>query len=147
MKQLRNYGYVRTLANARWPKLKVWSHSAIGFFPILAILGLLTFTAGIFTVVLNFSNPLDFPEMGWPRVSVHLPVSLLALYSLICWVGAALGNSPHRSIATIFLSPIMIFLAHWSYGSGVLRGWRQIHFGGGASAGLGVQIDDKQRTV
>ncbi len=66
---------------------------------------------------------------------------------MICWLGGALGSSPHRNASTVFLAPLMIFLAHWAYGSGVVRGWKQIYLGKGASAGLGIQIDDKKRTV
>jgi predicted DNA-binding antitoxin AbrB/MazE fold protein len=39
----------------------------------------------------------------------------------------------------------MIFMAHWAYGTGVLKGMKQIHLGEGAAAGLGIQIDDKSR--
>jgi hypothetical protein len=55
------------------------------------------------------------------------------------------GASPHRGFATIIISPIMIFMAHWAYGTGVLKGMKQIHLGEGAEAGLGIQIDDKSR--
>ena len=33
MKQMRNYGYTRMVANKRWPEIATWSHTAIGFFP------------------------------------------------------------------------------------------------------------------
>ena len=32
MKQMRNYGYTRMVANKRWPEIATWSHTAIGFF-------------------------------------------------------------------------------------------------------------------
>jgi len=39
----------------------------------------------------------------------------------------------------------MIFCAHFYYGIGVLKALFQIYVGAGAAAGLGIQIDDKQR--
>ena len=39
----------------------------------------------------------------------------------------------------------MIFCAHYFYGLGVIKGLFQIYFGKGASAGLGIQLDDKKR--
>ena len=145
MKQLRNYGYVRTLANSRWPALKRWSHNAIGLFPLLSIIGLATFGWGVWQGGIDWSAPFSSPEMGLPRIAAHSTASLATIYLLLCWLGAASGASPHRSIATILIAPLTIFLAHWAYGSGVVRGWKQIRFGGGAAAGLGIQIDDKER--
>jgi len=147
MKQLKNYGYVRTLANSRWKNLAVWSHTAIGVFPFLAVIGVLSLLYG----AINGGAGSDMwftieGEWTWERLSFHGSLGLISLYGLICFLGATFGNSPHRSLGTIFISPILIFLAHWSYGSGVIRGWKQIHFGGGAAAGLGVQLDDKDRS-
>jgi hypothetical protein len=147
MQQLRNYGYVRTLANARWPNLAAWSHSAIGFFPILAILGTFALIAGGLSGGAT-QNPwftID-EEWGWARIAFHGSLGVMCTYIALCWLGAALGNSPHRSLFTVLVSPILIFLAHWSYGGGVVRGWKQIRFGGGAMAGLGLQLDDKDRS-
>lgn len=145
MKQLRNYGYVRTLANKRWPELKRWSHNAIGLFPILTILGLAAFLWGIWQGGVDWTDPINSPEMGAPRIAAHGIASLGILYLLICWMGAMLGASPHRNLMTVAIAPMTIFLAHWSYGSGVIKGWKQIYLGEGAAAGLGVQIDDKER--
>ena len=39
----------------------------------------------------------------------------------------------------------MIFASHFFYGMGVLKGFWQIKFGSGAAAGLGIQLDDKNR--
>ena len=145
MQQLRNYGYVRTLANARWPALKAWSHSAIALFPILTIVGIATFLWGLSQGGIDWSDPLNSPEMGAPRIAAHTTASLVIAYIMICWLGAMFGASPHRDFATILISPIMIFMAHWAYGTGVLRGMKQIHLGEGAAAGLGIQIDNKSR--
>ena len=41
MKQMRNYGYTRMVANKRWPEISRWSHTAIGFFPPLAVLSII----------------------------------------------------------------------------------------------------------
>ena len=135
MKQLRNYGYVRTLANSRWPTLKSWSHVVIGLFPTLAILG-------IATIILN-----QFVENDILNLGSNITMGLISFYILICLFGGAMGSSPHRNISTVLFAPLTVFLAHWAYGSGVMRGWKQIYVGEGASAGLGIQIDDKKRTV
>ena len=132
LKQMRNYGYVRTLANSRWPELKSWSHLAIAMFPIL-------FFSAIISTIIGFTNQ-DNSELF-----IQIPFSLGALYLLICWLGSILGNSPHRNLITIFLSPMLIFCAHYYYGVGVLKGFFQIYLGAGAAAGLGVQLDDKKR--
>ena len=146
MQQLRNYGYVRSLANARWPALKAWSHSLIALFPILTLLGTGTFLWGLSQGGFDWSDPFGSPEMGVARMAAHGSASIAILYLLICWLGAGLGASPHRTLSTVLVAPLMIFMAHWAYGSGVLRGIKQIRFGGGAAAGLGIQIDDKDRS-
>ena len=46
MKQMRNYGYTRMVANKRWPEIAVWSHTAIGFFPWLVVATLLAIAYG-----------------------------------------------------------------------------------------------------
>ena len=135
MKQLRNYGYVRTLANSRWPALKSWSHIMIGLFPLLA-------TIGALAVISN-----QFIENDFLNLISNISSGLIAFYIFICLFGGALGSSPHRNFSTVLMAPLMVFLAHWSYGSGVVRGWMQIYIGEGAAAGLGIQIDDKKRTV
>ena len=76
-----------------------------------------------------------------------ISLGLIGFYIFICLLGGALGSSPHRNLSTVLMAPFMVFLAHWSYGSGVVRGWKQIYIGKGAAAGLGIQIDDKKRTV
>lgn len=150
MQQLRNYGYVRTLANARFPNLAAWSHSAVGMFPSLVLLALFSFAYGAYTGGVAWPEFWDLSlvrtPLGTPRVLAHIPASLGILYCLLCWAGAGLGNSPHRRFSTVLVAPLLIFMAHWAYGAGVVRGWKQIHFGGGAAAGLGVQLDDKDRS-
>jgi hypothetical protein len=44
------------------------------------------------------------------------------------------------------LAPLFVFLAHWAYGQGVNKAWREIRRTGGA-AGVGRQIDDRTRTI
>tara|TARA_B100001115_G_C15841046_1_gene421721 strand:- start:329 stop:1381 length:1053 start_codon:yes stop_codon:yes gene_type:complete len=131
-KQMKNYGYVRTLANSRWPELRSWSHVVIAAFPILVYLA-------IFSLILGFLNP----EIS--DYFILVPVSLASLYLFICILGSLLGNSPHRNIITVICAPIMIFASHFFYGMGVLKGFWQIKFGSGAAAGLGIQLDDKNR--
>ena len=144
MKQLRNYGYVRSLANARWPELARPQHILVGAFPIVVVLAAILAGAGLLLGGLSLPNPLDAP-FG-PRLMLHLPLTLALVYIWLGWVGAATGVSPHKSVGRILLAPAYILLAHWAYGSGVLRGRWQISRHG-AAAGLGVQIDDKVRTV
>ncbi len=132
LKQMRNYGYVRTLANSRWPDLRSWSHLAIAMFPIL-------FFTAIFSMIYSFTNLTTNP------LFFELPFTLSIIYITICLFGALLGNSPHKRFTTIFCSPAIIFCAHYYYGIGVLKGLSQIYIGEGADAGLGIQLDDKKR--
>ncbi|MAK04483.1 MAG: hypothetical protein CMA03_01160 [Euryarchaeota archaeon] len=133
-KQMKNYGYVRTLANSRWPELRSWSHLAIAMFPIL-----------VFSAILSIISSLIVSSIN-PSIYFQIPIYAAIVYVLICWLGSILGNSPHRiNPFTIFFSPIMIFCAHYFYGLGVIKGLFQIYFGKGASAGLGIQLDDKKR--
>ena len=133
-KQMKNYGYVRTLANSRWPELRSWSHLAIAMFPIL-----------VFSAILSIISSLMVSSIN-PSIYFQIPIYAAIVYVLICWLGSILGNSPHRiNPFTIFFSPIMIFCAHYFYGLGVIKGLFQIYFGKGASAGLGIQLDDKKR--
>ena len=133
-KQMKNYGYVRTLANSRWPELRSWSHLAIAMFPIL-----------VFSAILSIISSLMVSSIN-PNIYFQIPIYAAIVYVLICWLGSILGNSPHRiNPFTIFFSPIMIFCAHYFYGLGVIKGLFQIYFGKGASAGLGIQLDDKKR--
>ena len=131
-KQMKNYGYVRTLANSRWPELRSWSHLAIAMFPLL-------FFSAIMSIACNFIISQS------SELYLQIPVILAITYLSICWLGAILGNSPHKNITTLFLSPLMIFCAHFYYGIGVVKGLFQIQFGAGAAAGLGIQLDDKKR--
>lgn len=144
MRQLRNYGYVRTLANHRWPALKQPTHTLVGAFPLVVWMGLVSLALGVLAGGLDLSDPLG-PDLG-PRAMVHVPITLGLFYVGVSWVGAAAGKSPHRGLFTILLAPAYVFLAHWAYGSGVTRGLRQIK-SGGAAAGLGLQVDDKVRTA
>ena len=142
MKQMRNYGYTRMIANRRWPEIATWSHTAIGFFPLIVMASLLSMVLGV--VVSDFSL---FPPMGPTRFAIHIPATLMIVYVLICWVGAAIGTSPHRTLSTVFVAPLFVFLAQWAYGQGVLKAWKQIYFGDGGDAGKGSQIDDRERTA
>ena len=64
----------------------------------------------------------------------------------LSWLGAAIGTSPHRSVGTVALAPLFVFLAPLAYGQGVNKAWREIRRTGGA-AGVGRQIDDRERTL
>ncbi len=147
MKQMRNYGYTRMVANKRWPEIATWSHTAIGFFPWLTALSMLALVAGTVT-----GGATDYPwfsiegDWTWSRVAVHGTLGLMGLYIGLSWLGAAIGTSPHRSIGTVALAPLFVFLAHWAYGQGVNKAWREIRRTGGV-AGVGRQIDDRERTL
>ena len=147
MKQMRNYGYTRMVANKRWPEIATWSHTAIGFFPWLTVAGLLMLGIGGLKGGANLD--LWFTLDGeWDvfRMMFHGTLGLISFYICLAWLGAAIGTSPHRNIATVFLAPLFVFLAHWAYGQGVNKAWREIRRTGGR-AGEGAQIDDRIRTA
>jgi glycosyltransferase involved in cell wall biosynthesis len=147
MKQMRNYGYTRMVANKRWPEIAVWSHTAIGFFPWLAILTLACVTLG--ALLGGFAAETWFTLEGdWTlaRILAHIPAGFIAADICLAWLGAAIGTSPHRSFGTVLLAPLFVFLAHWAYGQGVNKAWREIRRTGGR-AGEGSQIDDRVRTA
>ena len=147
MKQMRNYGYTRMVANQRWPEIAEWSHTAIGYFPYIAMVGIVLNLLGL--ALGGASAETWFTLAGeWtvPRIMFHIPGGFMVLYVAICWLGAAIGTSPHRNIGTVFLAPLFVFLAHYSYGQGVQKAWREIRKTGGA-AGVGRQIDDRDRTI
>ncbi len=147
MKQMRNYGYTRMVANKRWPEIATWSHTAIGFFPWLTVASILALVAGV-----AGGGATDYPwfsidgDWTWSRIAVHGTLGFVGLYIGISWLGAAIGTSPHRSIGTVALAPLFVFLAHWAYGQGVNKAWREIRQTGGV-AGVGRQIDDRERTI
>jgi hypothetical protein len=147
MKQMRNYGYTRMVANKRWPEIATWSHTAIGFFPWLTAVAILTLVAGIAT-----GGATEYPwfsldgDWALPRLAVHGTLGLMGFYIGLSWLGAAIGTSPHRSIGTVALAPLFVFLAHWAYGQGVNKAWKEVRKTGGA-AGVGRQIDDRERTL
>ena len=147
MTQMRNYGYTRMVANKRWPEIATWSHTAIGFFPPLVVLSL----AAILYGALSGGAADEFwltlgGEWTLSRIAFHIPGGFVVAYIAISWLGAAIGTSPHRSIGTVFLAPLFVFLAHWAYGQGVIKAWREIRRTGGR-AGEGSQIDDRVRTA
>ncbi len=145
-KQIQNYGLVRILAADKHPEMKAISHTAVGFFPLLVLAAIASFICGSSNGGLAWPNIFDISlaavPMGWPRALVHTPVSLAGLYVIICLAGAAAGNSPSRSLSTILMSPVMTFLLHMSYGTGVLKAWWRIHI----SRNPGLQVDDKDRS-
>ena len=142
MKQMRNYGYTRMVANKRWPEISEWSHTAIGFFPWIVIAAIGCLASGLWMSGFNVWPTDDLVA----RSLIHVPGTLMVIYILISWLGAAIGTSPHRSIGTVFLAPLFVFLAQWAYGQGVNKAWREIRRTGGR-AGEGAQIDDRVRTA
>ena len=140
-KQIRNYGLVRILASHIHPGMKAWSHTAVGLFPPLVLTALVACGWGLANGGLTLPNFWEGP-IDLPRVMAHTPISLALLYVGLCWLGAALGNSPSRSVFTVLLAPLMTFTMHWSYGIGVLTAWWRIHVTGRP----GLQVDDKDRS-
>ena len=143
-RQIRNYGLVRTLASHEHRELRAWSHTIVAMFPPIVLSAFAFFFWGLANGGLNWPEFWDISyetvPMGWPRAGVHTLVSLIVLYNLIAWYGAAKGNSPCRTPKTVFLSSIATFALHWNYGMGVLQGWWRIFTGNS-----GLQIDDRSR--
>jgi len=143
-RQIRNYGLVRTLASHEHRELRSWSHTLVALFPPIVIAAFGFFFWGLANGGLNWPEFWDISyetvPMGWPRAGVHTLVSLIVLYNLIAWYGAAKGSSPCRTPKTVFLSSIATFALHWNYGMGVLRGWWRIFIDNS-----GLQIDDRVR--
>ncbi len=142
-KQIRNYGLVRSLAGHEHRELRAWSHFTVAMFPPIVIAAFAFFFWGIYNGGLGspwWDISLEAVPMGWPRAGVHSLVSLIVLYNLIAWYGAAKGSSPCRTPKTVFLSSITTFVLHWNYGMGVLQGWWRIFTGNS-----GLQIDDRSR--
>ena len=142
-KQISNYGLVRALASNEHSELRSWSHVMVALFPPIVIASFAAFywgsnNGGFATPWWDFS--LNALELSFERIGVLALPWLIILYNVIAWYGSAVGNSPNRSLATVFLSPIVIFTLHWSYGIGVLRGWWRIFTGN-----PGMQIDDRTR--
>ena len=142
-RQIRNYGLVRSLASHEHHELRTWSHGMVAMFPPIVIAAVAFFFWGLDNGGLAspwWDISLEAVPMGWPRAGVHSLVSLIVLYNLIAWYGAAKGSSPCRTPQTVFLSSIATFVLHWNYGMGVLRGWWRIFTGNS-----GLQIDDRTR--
>jgi GT2 family glycosyltransferase len=141
-KQIGNYGLVRILASSIHPEMKSWSHSAVGMFPLLSLIGIFALIYGAIGGGAESSLWFTF-EGTWntPRVLFHGSLGLICSYIAICWTGALLGTSPSKSFFTILAAPLMTFTLHWSYGIGVMKGWRRIR-----SGNLGLQIDDRKRS-
>ena len=142
-KQIRNYGLVRSLAGHEHRELRTWSHGTVALFPPIVIAAFAFFFWGLSNGGLGspwWDISLDAVPMGWPRFGVHTLPTLILLYNLLAWYGAAKGSSPCRTPKTVFLSSITTFVLHWNYGIGVLRGWWRIFTGNS-----GLQIDDRTR--
>ena len=142
-KQIRNYGLVRSLASHEHRELRAWSHGTVAMFPPIVIAAFVGFFWGLSNDGLGspwWDISLDAVPMGWPRFGVHTLPTLILLYNLLAWYGAAKGSSPCRTPKTVFLSSITTFVLHWNYGMGVLRGWWRIFTGNS-----GLQIDDRTR--
>jgi hypothetical protein len=79
MKQMRNYGYTRMVANKRWPEIAVWSHTAIGFFPWLVVATLLAIAYG----ALNGGLADEY----WLTLSGEWPIERIFAHILPVFIG------------------------------------------------------------
>ena len=143
-KQIRNYGLVRTLAGRRYPELWGFSHNMVSSFPILVAMSAISFIWGCLNGGLSWPEFWDISTdsipMGIERAMVHQFPTLVALFNIIAWIGAALGPSPSKSATTIFLSPIISFILLWDYGVGINKARFALASGSSSS-----QIDDRAR--
>lgn len=143
-KQIRNYGLVRTLAGSRYPELWGFSHSMVSSFPILVTMSAISFIWGCFNGGLSWPEfwdiSTDSVPMGVERAMVHQFPTLVALFNITAWIGAALGPSPSKSTTTVFLSPIISFILLWEYGVGINKA--RVALASGSSSS---QIDDRAR--
>ena len=142
-RQIRNYGMVRSLASHEHRELRAWSHAMVAMFPPIVVAAFAFFLWGMDNGGLGspwWDLSLGAVPMGWSRAGVLALPSLILLYNLIAWYGAATGSSPCRTPKTVFLSSITTFVLHWNYGMGVLRGWWRVFTGNS-----GLQIDDRFR--
>ena len=143
-KQIRNYGLVRTLAGNRYPELWGFSHSMVSSFPILVTMSAISFIWGCFNGGLSWPEFWDISTesvpMGVERAMVHQFPTLVALFNITAWIGAALGPSPSKSTTTVFLSPIISFILLWDYGVGINKARFALASGSSSS-----QIDDRAR--
>ena len=143
-KQIRNYGLVRTLAGRRFPSLWGWSHSVVSAFPILVFMSMITFFWGCINGGLSWPTFWDISTeevpLGLERTSVHQFPTLAVLFNIIAWLGAILGPSPNKSLASVLLSPVVSFMLLWDYGIGINKARISILTGSPTS-----QIDDRDR--
>ena len=141
-KQIGNYGLVRILASNIHPEMKSWSHSAVGLFPFLSVIGIIALICGAIGGGAESSLWFTF-DGNWDssRILFHGSLGIICSYIAICWAGAILGTSPSRSFFTVLVAPLMTFTLHWSYGVGVMKGWIRIR-----SGNPGLQIDDRNRS-
>jgi GT2 family glycosyltransferase len=143
-KQIRNYGLVRALASNQYSELKSPMHVAVALFPLLVISSFLFFFWGIANEGLAWPEFWDIRlstvPMGSSRIGVHTLPTLIILYNILAWYGSWKGQSPSKSKATIFFSPMVSYILHWNYGIGILNGWYRILIGN-----PGLQVDDKIR--
>ena len=142
--QIRNYGLVRKLAGRRYPGLWGFSHSMVSLFPILVIMSAISFIWGCSNGGLAWPEfwdiSTDSVPMGVERAMVHQFPTLVAVFNIIAWIGAALGPSPSKSATTVFLSPIISFILLWDYGVGINKARVALIIGSSSS-----QIDDRAR--
>ncbi|RAH07360.1 MAG: hypothetical protein CMA00_000175 [Methanobacteriota archaeon] len=143
-KQIRNYGFVRTLASKRYPSLWGWSHNLVSAFPILVLLSLSAFLWGCLNGGVAWPEFWDISTktipMGIERVAVHQFPSLVILFNTIAWIGAYMGPSPSKSTSSVILSSAVTFLLLWDYGVGVTKARFSLITGSPTA-----QIDDRER--
>ena len=93
----------------------------VSSFPILVTMSAIAFIWGCLTevflgLILGYFH--GFSSHGIERAMVHQFPTLVALFNITAWVGAALEPSPSKSTLTVFLSPIISFI-YYDYGVGI----------------------------
>ena len=126
-RQMHSYGRGRALVNAAIPELAHPAHPL----PALAVSG---------TVALGAVSAAGWaawlsgwvPRLGsttWGQGLLAAPLWAIAFYTALGWIGAALGGSRYRSVATVLLAPWALGISHLYYGLGYLQGRRELRRG------------------
>ncbi|MBG16968.1 MAG: hypothetical protein CMB77_01240 [Euryarchaeota archaeon] len=143
-KQMMNYGKVRWILGERRTDVRTPTHHLIAWFPVLThtILGIMLLST---TLILTDISHFMTSTMAAHTLFIASSI-IIGLYLILCWAGAALGNSPRRTLSTVLAAPLFAFIAHYGYGTGVRRGKLHVRQHGSA-AGIGKQIDDRTRDI
>ena len=114
--------------------------------PWLTVAAILTLVAGVATVEQPSIHGSPLMEIGRCHVSQFMEHSA----SWDSTSGSHGLEPPLEQVHTDRLEQLLLhhcsYSCHWAYGQGVNKAWREIRRTGGA-AGVGRQIDDRERTL